>query len=67
MQKLKPCPFCTNPYPTITQNYYSGTFEIRCPECDIVFRLGAGEKGHIEQRIIDAWNRRKQLKGGNMP
>ena len=58
LHELKPCPFCGNPYPMITMNNYAGTWEISCPECDIRYRLGAGEKGRIRERIVHNWNRR---------
>lgn len=57
---VKPCPFCGNEWPTITLNSYSATWEIRCSQCDIVFRLGAGEKARIRERIVERWNSRRQ-------
>lgn len=33
-------------------------WRIECPQCDIRFSLGAGEKEKIKERIIEAWNRR---------
>lgn len=59
--ELKPCPFCGNEWPTIKLNNYSATWEIRCPQCDIAFRLGAGEKERIKERIVSAWNSRRMV------
>ncbi len=56
--KLKPCPFCGNEFQTITYFNSVAMWQIACPQCDIRFRLGAGEKERIKDRVIEAWNRR---------
>ena len=57
--ELKPCPFCGNEYPTIFLSFNSvGHWQIECPQCDIRFRLGSGEKERIKERVVEAWNRR---------
>ena len=56
--ELKPCPFCGYEYPTIVYQNSTAHWEIRCPNCDIVYRLGAGSKDRIKGKIIEAWNRR---------
>ena len=53
--ELKACPFCGNA-PTISTD--AGYYRISCAYCDIHFYLGAGAKGKIRERVIDAWNRR---------
>lgn len=58
MRELKPCPFCGNEWPTITYSNSHGIWVISCPSCDIRFRLGAGEKEKIKERIVYAWNLR---------
>lgn len=60
MDELKPCPFCGNEYPTITESNGYG-IRIRCPQCNISFtrdyyETGRGELGRV--RTIEAWNRR---------
>lgn len=58
--ELKPCPYCGNEYPTITENQTEG-IRIKYPRCNIIFvrdyyTTGRGELG--KQRTIEAWNRR---------
>ncbi len=55
---LLPCPFCGYEHPVITFWKGGGCWRIVCPSCDIVFRLGAGGKEEMKERIIAAWNRR---------
>lgn len=56
---LKPCPFCGNEYPTITDSNLEGV-RIKCPLCEIEFTRDfyqhRGELGR--ERTIEAWNRR---------
>lgn len=65
MNERKPCPFCGNEYPLLYKDYYSGCYMIHCPNCDIYFRIGAGEKETIRERIISAWNRRYDEKANH--
>ena len=58
VSNLKPCPFCGYEHPTLTYWSGGGCWRIDCPNCDIVFRLGAGAKEKMKDRIVDAWNRR---------
>ena len=55
---LLPCPFCGYEHPVMTFWKGGGCWRIDCPNCDIVFRLGAGGKEEMKDRIIAAWNRR---------
>ncbi len=60
MPELKPCPFCGNEHPTLTDHNFEG-IRIRCPNCNITFsrdyyETGRGELGKI--RTVEAWNRR---------
>lgn len=63
MQELKPCPFCGHK-PLLRYMKSGGYYRIDCPNCDIVFRVGAGAKERIPERIIHAWNRRPGLTTG---
>ncbi len=60
MAELKPCPFCGNEHPTLIYQRSLALYKIHCPMCDIYFRLGAGGKENIEERIVEAWNRRRE-------
>lgn len=59
MSELKPCPFCGNPYPTIT--VVTEGIRIKCPNCNITFKRDFydGGRGGLELvRSIEAWNMR---------
>lgn len=56
--KLKPCPFCGYEFPTLLFSNSGGFYFVTCENCDTKFRLGAGKKERIKERIVDAWNRR---------
>lgn len=62
-KKLKPCPFCGNEYPTLTESQTEG-IEIRCPNCNITFTLDFYEfRGELgKERTAAAWNRRELTK-----
>nr|DAG70106.1 MAG TPA: restriction alleviation protein [Caudoviricetes sp.] len=59
MDELKPCPFCGNKFPTITETQTEGV-RIKCQYCEIEFTRDfyqhRGELGR--KRTIEAWNRR---------
>lgn len=57
-KELKACPFCGNENPTIIWFNSIAYWQIECPMCDIRFRIGAGEKERMKERVIEAWNRR---------
>lgn len=59
MAELKPCPFCGNEYPTLTETMTEG-LRIRCPNCNITFTRDFYEhrKNLGRARFIEAWNRR---------
>lgn len=59
-EKLEPCPFCGNGFPTFSETQAKGIY-IRCPNCNITFSRDYYESGRGElgkQRTIEAWNRR---------
>ena len=56
---IKPCPFCGNGFPVLSHEYYSDTFCIRCPDCQIVFSCDcSGGRDKSVTKLMDAWNRR---------
>ena len=59
MSELKPCPFCGNEYPMITEN--SMGVQITCPVCQTKFRCDC-TAGHdySKAETIKRWNRRAQ-------
>ncbi|MDF2984912.1 MAG: hypothetical protein K0R50_422 [Eubacterium sp.] len=57
--KLKPCPFCGNEHPLITENSY--VVEISCPCCQTKFQNDCTAwHDHSKGETIKRWNRRAE-------
>ena len=59
---LLPCPFCGRENVFIHKNEYSGTYYIRCADCQTMFKMDC-TAGHDydKQRLKDTWNRRARI------
>ena len=58
-KELLPCPFCGDEFPGVQFVKWGNFYQIYCAGCDTYFRLGAGAKQEIRERLVSAWNRRK--------
>ena len=57
--ELKPCPFCRNDYPSVSDFIYEEEYEVHCANCKIaVYPYSSNDKTRTE--AIAAWNRRPE-------
>lgn len=59
MEKMKPCPFCGNEFPTIEKYYYGDIYRVACPQCQTYFGCDC-TAGHdkSKEKTIERWNTR---------
>ncbi|RGO72624.1 hypothetical protein DXB04_31470 [Enterocloster bolteae] len=59
MERLEPCPFCGNEFPTITK-CYGNIYRVACPQCQTYFGCDC-TAGHDESKeeTMARWNSRE--------